>query len=61
MRRIEAQRMIASLLWGWNSSSLLKRRFFDSHANVRSTIQRLGKTTKPFWSSSFLTIAPFHS
>ena len=47
MRRIEARRKNASAFWLRHSQSLAKRRQRLSHAMVRSTIQRLGKTANP--------------
>ena len=47
MRRIEARRRKASALWLRHSQSLASRRQRPSQANVRSTIQRFGSTTKP--------------
>lgn len=37
-------RIGVSVVSGMHSSSLLKRRLSDSQANVRSTIQRLGRS-----------------
>ena len=39
------------------SKSLARRRFRFSHAKVRSTTQRRGKTTKPFTRSDRLIIS----
>jgi hypothetical protein len=47
MRRIEARRKNASAFRLRHSQSLAKRRQRLSHAMVRSTIQRLGKTANP--------------
>jgi len=47
MRRIEARRKNASAFRLRFSQSLAKRRQRLSQAMVRSTIQRLGKTTNP--------------
>src|ERR1700675_2747442 len=47
MRRIDARRKNAKAFRLRHSQSLAKRRQRLSHAMVRSTIQRLGKTTKP--------------
>ena len=47
MRRIDARRKNAKAFRLKHSQSLAKRRQRLSHAMVRSTIQRLGKTTKP--------------
>ena len=47
MRRIEARRRKASALWLRHSQSLASRRQRPSQANVRSTIQRLGRAMKP--------------
>jgi len=46
MRRIEARRKNANAFRLRHSQSLARRRQRLSHAMVRSTIQRLGKTTK---------------
>src|ERR1700684_4400604 len=47
MRRIDARRKNAKAFRLKHSQSLAKRRQGLSHAMGRSTIQRLGKTTKP--------------
>ena len=47
MMWIMATSMYASLEASRISSSFEKRRYLPSQANVRSTIQRFGKTTKP--------------
>ena len=47
MRRIEARRKNAKAFRLRHSQSLAKRRQRLSHAMVRSTIQRFGKTTNP--------------
>src|SRR3984957_16583875 len=57
MRRIEARRKNAKAFRLRHSQSLAKRRQRLSHAMVRSTIQRLGKTTNPLTRSERLTIS----
>jgi hypothetical protein len=47
IRRMEARRRKASALWSRFSQSLARRRQRPSQPMVRSTIQRLGRTTKP--------------
>ena len=54
MRRIDASRRNASALRLRFSKSLARRRQRLSQAKVRSTTQRIGRTTKPFaWSDRF--------
>jgi len=48
MKRIDASRKNARPLRLRHSQSLASLRHRLSHANVRSTTQRLGRTTKPF-------------
>src|SRR3954452_3306757 len=57
MRRMEARRRNASALWLRFSQSRARRRHRLSHAMVRSTIQRLGSTTKPLACLLRLTIS----
>src|ERR1700676_3350389 len=57
MRRIDARRKNAKAFRLRHSQSLAKRRQRLSHAVVRSTIHRLGKTAKPFAISERLTIS----
>ena len=57
MRRIEARRKNASALRLRFSQSLASLRQRLSQAMVRSTIQRLGKTTNPLTRSERLTIS----
>src|ERR1700721_1100301 len=57
MRRIDARRKNAKAFRLRHSQSLVKRRQRLSHAMVRSTIQRLGKTTNPLTRSERLTIS----
>src|SRR6185503_4896849 len=57
IRRIEARRRKASALWLRFSQSLARRRHRLSQAMDRSTIQRLGSTTKPLARSERLTIS----
>src|SRR5436190_22719860 len=57
MRRIEARRKNAKAFRLRHSQSLARRRQRLSHAMVRSTIHRLGKTAKPFAISERLTIS----
>src|SRR6266852_3688065 len=57
MRRIEARRKNARAFRLRHSQSLAKRRQRLSQAMVRSTIQRLGKTTNPLTRSERLTIS----
>src|SRR5437764_10658587 len=59
MMRIIARRMKATALLACRSKSLAKRRQLLIQAKVRSTIQRLGSTTKR-WRSERLTISSFH-
>src|SRR5258708_35855307 len=47
MRRSIAREIHAALVAPRRSSSLLRRRWCDSHANVRSTTHRRGRTWKP--------------
>lgn len=47
IKRMEARRRKASALWLRFSQSLARRRHRPSQPMVRSTIQRLGRTTKP--------------
>src|ERR1700760_4978308 len=57
MRRIDARWRKASALWLRFSQSLASRRQRLSQAMERSTIQRLGSTTKPLAPSARLTIS----
>src|ERR1700686_826189 len=57
MRRIDARRKNAKAFRFRHSQSFAKRRQRLSQAMVRSTIQRLGKTAKPFAVSERLTIS----
>src|SRR6185312_17520973 len=57
IRRIEVRRRKASALWLRFSQSLARRRHRLSQAMDRSTIQRLGSTTKPLARSERLTIS----
>jgi transposase len=57
MRRMEARRRNARAVWLRFSQSRARRRHRLSHAMVRSTIQRLGSTTKPFACLLRLTIS----
>src|SRR6266849_2944644 len=57
MRRIEARRKNAKAFRLRHSQSLARRRQRLSHAMVRSTIQRLGKTSNPLTRSERLTIS----
>src|SRR4051794_19567689 len=57
MRRMEARRRNASALGLRFSQSRARRRHRLSHAMVRSTIQRLGSTTKPLACLLRLTIS----
>src|SRR5713101_2914894 len=57
MRRIEARRKNASAFRFRFSQSLASLRQRLSHAMVRSTIQRFGKTTNPLTRSERLTIS----
>src|ERR1700682_4868103 len=59
MRRIEARRKKASALRLRFSQSLAGLRHRLSQAMLRSTIQRLGKTTNPLARSERLTISTF--
>src|SRR3954465_2485338 len=56
MRRTDAQRRKARALWLRHSQSFAKRRQRLSQPMVRSTIQRLGRTTN-LWRSDRLTIS----
>ena len=49
--------MKAAALWAYRSKSLAIRLFALIQASVRSTIQRLGRTTKPFAVSERRTIS----
>ncbi len=42
------------------SRSVLNRRHFPNHANVRSTVYRIGNFTQPFASSGRRTITNSH-
>jgi hypothetical protein len=55
--RMEARRRKASALWLRFSQSLARRRQRPSQAIVRSTIHRLGRTTKPLARSERRTIS----
>src|SRR6266481_3095267 len=57
MRRIEARRKNAKAFRLRHSQSLARRRQRLSHAMVRSTIQRFGKTTNSLTPSERLTIS----
>src|SRR5208283_1406293 len=57
MRRMEARRRKASALRLRHSQSLASLRQRPSQARVRSTIQRLGRVTKPLAGSDRLTIS----
>lgn len=57
MRRIDANLRNASALRDRFSKSLASLRHRPSHANVRSTTQRLGRTSKPLAVSDRFTIA----
>src|SRR5712671_5918238 len=56
---IEARRRKASALRLRFSQSLARRLHRPSHANVRSTTHRFGRTTNPFAWSERLTISTF--
>ncbi len=43
------------------SRSLLNRRHFPSHANVRSTVQRIGSSTQPTASFGRRTMVSAHA
>ena len=57
IRRMDARRMNASALWLRFSQSFASRRQRPSQPMVRSTIQRLGRTTKPLARSERRTIS----
>jgi hypothetical protein len=57
IRRMDARRMNASALWLRFSQSLANRRQRPNQPMVRSTIQRLGRTTKPLARSERRTIS----
>src|SRR3954468_21213919 len=57
MRRMDARRRNASALRFRHSQSLASRRHRLSHAMVRSTIQRFGRTVNPFAASERFTIS----
>ena len=57
MSRIMARMTNAAWDLAWFSKSLVRRRHRPSQPNVRSTIQRLGSTTKPLAASERLTIS----
>lgn len=57
MRRIDASLRKASALRDKFSRSLASLRHLPSHAKVRSTTQRLGRTSKPLAPSDRLTIS----
>src|SRR5664279_4440407 len=59
MSLMEARRRNASALRLRFSQSLASRLHRPSHANVRSTTHRFGKTTKPLARSERLTISTF--
>src|SRR5258708_29122461 len=59
MSLIEARRRNASALRLRFSQSLARRLHRPSHANVRSTTHRFGRTTNPFAWSERLTISTF--
>src|ERR1019366_9851842 len=59
MSLIEARRRNASALRLRFSQSLARRLHRPSHANVRSTTHRFGRTTNPFACSERLTISTF--
>ena len=54
---MEAMRKNASAFWLRHSQSLANLRHRPSQEKVRSTTQRLGKTSKPFAVSERLTIS----
>jgi transposase len=59
MMRIMARRMKATVVRAYRSKSRASRRLRLIQAKVRSTIQRLGKTSKPCAASERLTISSF--
>src|SRR5712672_3130091 len=59
MSLIEARRRNASAFRLRFSQSLARRLHRPSHANVRSTTHRFGRTTNPFALSERLTISTF--